>query len=183
MLERLWHKNQAILRSIISNILIDPSGVDDVLQEAFRKLLQSKLHFSTQEETYSYIRKVVLNTGIDHYRCHKRRNARFAKCADENLASSSPYVPNPLTLLMERERAEVQKSILEEVRKTLKELPPEQREAIDITFNRNHQKIKDLCKEKGIPYSTVRSRMTAGIDRIRRRLKAKGIYRTLEEVR
>ena len=54
MLERLWHKNQAILRSIISNILLDPSGVDDVLQEAFRKLLQSKIHFSTQEETYNY---------------------------------------------------------------------------------------------------------------------------------
>lgn len=152
MLERLWHKNQAILRSIISNILLDPSGVDDVLQEAFRKLLQSKIHFSTPEETYNYIRKVVLNTGIDHYRCHRRRNARFTHCADENLPSSSPYVPNPLTLLMEKERAEVQNSILEEVRKTLKELPPEQREAIDITFNRNHQKIKDLCKEKGIPY-------------------------------
>ena len=54
---------------------------------------------------------------------------------------------------------------------------------VDITFNRNHQKIKDLCKEKGIPYSTVRSRMTAGIDRIRRRLQAKGIYRAVEKVR
>ncbi len=78
---------------------------------------------------------------------------------------------------------EVKNSILKEVRKTLGELPPEQREAIDIAFNRNHRKIKDICTEKAIPYSTIRSRVTAGIDHIRRQLTVKGIYRTLGEVR
>jgi len=83
---------------------------------------------------------------------------------------------------METEKDEAKKSILKEVRKTLGELPPEQREAIDIAFNRNHRKIKDICTEKGIPYSTIRSRVTAGIDHIRRQLTVKGIYRTLGEV-
>ena len=37
-------------------------------------------------------------------------------------------------------------------------------------------------KLKAIPYSTIRSRVTAAIDQIRRQLTVKGIYRTLGEV-
>ncbi len=37
-------------------------------------------------------------------------------------------------------------------------------------------------KLKAIPYSTIRSRVTAGIDHIRRQLTVKGIYQTLGEV-
>ena len=121
----------------------------------------------------------VLNTSIDHYRCLRRRNAYSLNPG--NLSSLSSSAPNPLNLLIEKEKGEVKNSILKEVRKTLGELPPEQREAIDIAFNRNHRKIKDICTEKGIPYSTIRSRVTAGIDHIRRQLTVKGIYRTLGE--
>lgn len=186
MLERIWRKNQAILRSIVHNILIDPSGVEDVLQEAFAKLLRSNTSLYTEQEAYSYIRRVVLNTTIDHYRSSKRRNAHFTNSVGSvgtNSCHSCQNQANPLTLLIEKENEKLQNSILEEVRKTLKELPPEQKEAIDITFNRNHAKIKDICQERGIPYSTLRSRVTAGIDRIRNRLRAKGFYRTFEEVR
>jgi RNA polymerase sigma factor (sigma-70 family) len=171
LLERLWRKNQAILRSLIRNILIDPSSVDDVLQEAFVKLLESNKHFSSPNEAYNYMRKVVLNTSIDHYRCLRRRNAYSLHPG--HLSSQSSNVPNPLNLLIEKESVEVKNSILKEVRKTLAELPPEQREAIDIAFNRNRRKIKDICTEKGIPYSTIRSRVTAGIDHIRRQLTVK----------
>ncbi len=173
LLEELWRKNQAILRSLIRNILIDPSSVDDVLQEAFVKLLESNKHFSNSNEAYNYMRKVVLNTSIDYYRCLRRRNAYSLNSG--NPSSLSSDAPNPLNLLIEREKGEVRNSLLKEVRKTLGELPPEQREAIDIAFNRNHRKIKDICTEKGIPYSTIRSRVTAGVDHIRRQLTVKGI--------
>jgi DNA-directed RNA polymerase specialized sigma24 family protein len=73
LLEGLWHKNQAIFRSLIRNILIDPSSVDDVLQEAFLKLLESKKHFSSPNEAYNYMPTVVLNTSIAHYRRLRRR--------------------------------------------------------------------------------------------------------------
>jgi len=154
--------------------------VDDVLQEAFIKLLESNKRFSNKNEAYNYMRKVVLNTSIDHYRCRRRRNAYSLNPG--NPASLSSSAPNPLNLLIENERDEVKNSILKEVRKTLGKLPPEQKEAIDIAFNRNHRKIKDICTERAIPYSTIRSRVTAGIDHIRRQLTLKGIYRTLGEV-
>ncbi|MCH8017948.1 MAG: RNA polymerase sigma factor, partial [Acidobacteria bacterium] len=152
----------------------------DVLQESFIKLLNSNKQFFNQNEAYNYMRKVVLNTTIDHYRCLRRRNAYSLNSGNPYPLSSS--APNPLNLLIEKEKDEVRNSILKEVRKTLGKLPPEQREAIDIAFNRNHRKIKDICTEKAIPYSTIRSRVTAAIDQIRRQLTVKGIYRTLGEV-
>ena len=148
--------------------------MDDVLQEAFVKLLESKKHFSSPNEAYNYMRKVVLNTSIDHYRCLRRRQKAYS-VNPGNFSSPSSDAPNPLNLLIEKEKGAVKNSILEEVRKTLGELTPEQREAIEIAFNRDHRKIKDICTEKGIPYSTIRSRVTAGIDHIRRRLTIKGI--------
>lgn len=148
--------------------------MDDVLQEAFVKLLESRKHFSSPNEAYNYMRKVVLNTGIDHYRRSRRRQKAYS-LSPENFSSPSSGTPNPLSLLIEKEKGEVKDSILKEVRKTLGKLSPEQREAIDIAFNRNHRQIKDICTEKGIPYSTIRSRVTAGLDHIRRQLTAKGI--------
>ncbi len=183
MLERLWDKNQTILRSIVGKILIDPSGTDDVLQEAYIKVLRTKKHFSTQDEAYNYIRKTVFHTCIDYYRSFKRSTTLFVH--SENIANlPSAYRPDdPLARLMEKEKREVQGTILEEVRKTIAELPPLQREALELAFNGNNQRLREVCREKGVPYSTVRSRVTAGIDRIRSKLKAKGAYRTFDEVR
>jgi len=183
MLERLWDKNQGILRSIVLSILIDPSGTDDVLQEAYTKVLRTRKHFSTQEEAYNYIRKTVVHTCIDSYRSFKRRTALFVSCPDADNIPPTYGQADPLTQLMEKEQIEVQSTILEEVRKTMAELPTVQREALAFAFNGNHQKLREVCREKGIPYSTVRSRVAAGIDRIRRRLKAKGVYPTFREVR
>lgn len=183
MLERIWHRNFFILRSIVQNILIDRSAAEDVLQEAFAKILSSKIEFRSEGEAYGYIRRVVLNTSIDHYRSLKRRNHHLKNTVRAHLSHWSPNPSNPLSLLMEKERNQWRDSVLEEVRNSLKELPRQQKEAIQILFNRNDTKIKDLCKEKGIPYSTLRSRVTAGIDRIRNRLKAKGVYHIFEEVK
>ena len=182
MLERLWDKNQAILRSIVLSILIDPSGTDDVLQEAYAKVLRSGKHFSTQDEAYNYIRKTVLHTCIDYYRSFKRRSALFVNSRDPADLPDAYNQADPLARLMEKEKSEVHSTILEEVRKTMAELPAVQRKALEIAFNGHHRKLRDVCREKGIPYSTVRSRVTAGIDRIRRQLKAKGVYRTFKEI-
>ena len=43
---------------------MDPSSVDDVLQDAFIKLLKSNKHFSNKNEAYNYMRKVVLVTPL-----------------------------------------------------------------------------------------------------------------------
>lgn len=180
MLERIWHRNQAILGSIVRAVLIDPSGVKDVLQEAFAKLLRSGKSFATEQETYNYVRRVVLNTAIDHLRTAKRQTARFVH-SETALSSASQKDPCPLTLLIREERECLKKLVLKEVGDSLRDLSPQQQEAVDILFNRNHKKIKELCQERGIPYSTLRSRALSAINQIRSRLIANGLYQALRE--
>ncbi len=183
MLERIWDRNQAIFRSIVLNILIDRSAVDDVLQEAYAKVLRSRKDFSTQEEAYNYIRKTVVHTCIDTYRSFRRRNALFVQPHELANLPHGDGQADPLTRLMEMEKGEAQSTVLEEVKKTMLELPQVQREALEIAFNGSPRKLRAVCREKGIPYSTVRSRITAGIDRIRRRLKARGVDRAFDAIR
>ena len=68
MLERLWQKNQAILRSIVRGVLADGTFVDDVLQDAFIRIFERDKKFPNKQEAYNYLQRVVLNTAIDYYR-------------------------------------------------------------------------------------------------------------------
>lgn len=176
MLERIWQRNQAVLRSIVRNVLIDSSHVEDILQEAFAKVLRQNKSFSTEQEAYNYIRRAVLNTTIDHYRSHKRWKARFMHFSEAALRPGGDSQAGPLTLLIHSEERQLKDRIISELRRSLKDLPPQLKEAIDIFFFRDCGKIKEVCKERGIPYSTLRSRAVAAIDQIRNRLKACGLY-------
>ena len=180
MLERLWQKNQAILRSIVRSVLTDGSYVADVLQDAFIRIFERDKKFPNEQEAYNYLRRVVLNTAIDYYRQVKKVGWRSSPITElENPPEESS---TPLTDLIRQHRENCRSTLLSEVRKSLRLLSSEQREAIDLIFNRRGRKLKDICREQGIPYSTLHSRLLAGVDRIRRRLKEKGVYELFETV-
>ena len=169
MLERVWEKNQNIFRCIEGQILFDRSSTDDVLQEAYARTLQAKKAFTDEEEAHRYLRRVVWNTAIDYYRRFSRQNSLI-----KSVSSVRQESPNPLTILIREEETELESSLLIEMRKAFKGLSPKQKQAIDLVFSRNGQKLKEICKEKNIPYSTLRSRMISAIDQIRSHLKARG---------
>ncbi|MGH9340014.1 MAG: RNA polymerase sigma factor [Acidobacteriota bacterium] len=175
MLEKVWLRNQAIFRTLVRNILFDHSIIDDVLQEAFVRLLRSRKNLLTEQDAYNYARKTVVNTSIDFYRHLSRQKSAAGHY------SASQTDEDPLSLMIQEEQDSFNNSVLEEIKEALLQLPPEQRQAIDLIFNHDRRrKIKDLCKEAGIPYTTVRSRMRAGIDGIRQTLKGKGLYEVFE---
>lgn len=176
MLERVWREHQGLFRSIVRTILFDLSSTEDVLQEAFARILQCQKNFSSEREAFQYLRRVVFSTTIDHYRRMTR----------QELLLKNPYLaareqPDPLNLLIREEEEELQTSLVGEIRKVVRKLPNEQREAIELTFGHPHKRLKEMCKQKGIPYSTLRSRMIAALDQIRNQLRAKGIYRDAQE--
>ena len=91
--------------------------------------------------------------------------------------------PNPLTTLLKNEFATSKSELLEEVTRALTDLPPDQREAIHLILGPRPRKLKEMCRDIGVPYSTLRSRMIAGLERIRRKLKVKGLYRPYLELK
>ncbi len=183
MLERIWYEKQPVFRSIVVRMLLDPSRVDDILQEAFAHVLASGRAFPTEADAYRYIRRVVSNTTIDHYRASKRALDCFSTETIFVYSEPRSSQPSPLTTLLKNEFARSRSELLEEVSRALTDLPPDQREAILLILGPRPRKLTEMCSEIGVPYSTLRSRMIAGLERIRRKLKVKGLYRPYLELK
>lgn len=163
---------------MVRAVLLDQSSIDDVLQEAFTRVLQSRKDFSDRQEAFHYLRKTVLTTTIDMYRRTRRQINRLSDCKGiaEIPAAADQEKPDPLALLLSREKAEERRLLVNEVRSALHSLPRSQQQAIELFFSRSRKRrIKDICRESGIPYSTLRSRVLRGVDKIRVRLQEQGV--------
>lgn len=177
LLAEVWEEKQYAFRAIVRAILLDQSSVDDVLQEAFARVLQSRKEFSDHREAFHYLRKTVLSTTIDLYRRSRRYNSRVVTSHSPPEFSSQILreEPDPLGLMILQEQDEKHCNLVKQVRSALVRLPPSQQEAIELFFGRSKQRrLKDICRESGIPYSTLRSRMIRGVDKIRQVLREEG---------
>jgi len=179
VLVRVWQKNERIFRCVVRTILPDLTSVEDILQEAFSRVLQAETRFENERDAFNFLRKTVVTTSIDHYR-YRRRQKRLLESGSASSDFVSDNSASPLDRLLYLEETKRRKSRLEQVRQVLQRLPREQQEAIQIIFGKNGKKIRDVCEEAGIPYSTVRSRMLRGVDEIRRQLRRKGHLRQSE---
>ncbi len=177
MLERVWREKHTALRSIVRSFLFDDARVEDILQDALSQVLASGRSFPDELETYRYLRRSVFNASIDRYRASRRRT--YLPLPEESGEVSLPSQPgssDPLTLLLQQERQRLRRAILREITVAMSDLPGVQQEAIWMIMGPRDMKLKDLCRIKGIPYSTLRSRMLAGVERLRRRLKIRRLY-------
>ena len=163
---------------MVRSVLLDQSSIEDVLQEAFTRVLQSRKHFSDQQEAFHYLRRTVLTTTIDVYRRSKRQTSKISdspRPAEKSIHAVRGR-PDPLELLILKEEAEERRQLINHVRSAVNSLPKAQREAIELFFNRSKRvRLKDICQDSGIPYSTLRSRMIRGVDTIRLYLCRKGV--------
>jgi RNA polymerase sigma factor (sigma-70 family) len=164
-------------------MLADKSLVDDALQEAFAKLLRANRTFGSDAEAFRFIRTTVRNAAVDQYRRAHRRNRRFPSYDDPQVGEG--WLPvereSPFSLLQHREEHERRQVLHREVQRGLRRLTPPQRQAIRLMFQRDGRPIKKSCARLGVPYSTVRSRMLAGIDGLRRYLGSRGMLTASEE--
>jgi RNA polymerase sigma-70 factor, ECF subfamily len=177
LVARVWETNRPILKAMAVAVLRSPTQADDVLQEAFARVLKSGREFSCPQEAFKYLRTAVLNTAIDFYRrIRRQRDAAAVRALEAPLAYTSRY-EDPLGILIREEETRQRDELIDEVRLALDRLPSQQREAIRIFFDPNRgSTIKDVCLESGVPYSTLRSRMLQGIDGIRAHLRARGLH-------
>ena len=180
MLERIWKQHQSRLRALAGRIASNPDSAEDVLQDSFARVLRAGKTFQTEGQALAFVRRTIVNTNIDHYR--RRRAQRLgpghALLSSTQVSDSRAYrelgYQDPLERLLAQEAGAASQEILKETRKVLRELKPEQRQAIEAFFS-THRGAKQFCRENNIPYSTLRSRMLVGIDLIRKHLNRKGL--------
>ena len=163
---------------MIGTVLFDQSSIDDVMQEAFVRVLQSRKDFSDRKEAFHYLRKTVFSTTIDSYRRLRRCHKKVVSCysSPESILGLPQNELDPLAHLILEEQAEQKRQLVRQIKAAVASLPPSQKQAIELFYGRGKKRrLKEVCQDSGIPYSTLRSRMMRGIKSIRVQLHEKGV--------
>ncbi len=131
---------------------------EDVVQEAFMSLWRSGARYDrARGGVRSWVLSVVHNRAIDVFRRDVVRTSRDIH--DDGIAERMPSNERTDTEVERRDEAE-------QVRSALGELPPEQRQVIELAYfgGFSHSQIAEMLK---LPAGTVKGRMRLGLTKMR----------------
>ena len=131
---------------------------EDVVQEAFLSLWRSGARYEhSRGSVRSWVLGVVHNRAIDAFRREVIRTSRDV--ADDGITERMPAAQRTETEVEQRDDAR-------HVRGALSELPPEQRQVIELAYfgGFSHSQIANMLK---LPAGTVKGRMRLGLSKMR----------------
>ena len=73
----LYQAHYPLARAVALQYADDVPGAEDIIQDAFVKLFRDLLAREFSGDFRAYLRRIVVNTGIDHYRASRRRLRLF----------------------------------------------------------------------------------------------------------
>ncbi|HEY6485310.1 MAG TPA: sigma-70 family RNA polymerase sigma factor [Candidatus Cybelea sp.] len=149
--ETLYDEYHRLVYGVALRVLADPPGAEDVTQSVFLKLWSDPASF-VSGNFGAWIVRVARNRAFDALR------ARAARPEEE--------IPEALAERDSLEETALGALNAESVRHALAQLPPEQRELIELGFfgGVTHHEI---AKRTGLPLGTVKTRIRAGLRRLR----------------
>ena len=149
--ENLYDEYHRLVYGVALRVLADRVSAEDVTQAVFLKLWSHPEAF-VSGNFGAWIVRVVRNRALDALR------ARAARPEEE--------VPESMPAEDSLEDATLSRLDAESVRKAVAQLPPEQRELIELGFfgGVTHQEI---ARSTGLPLGTVKTRIRTGLRRLR----------------
>ncbi len=172
ILQKLAEERPAFWSKIIYNILRQNDIVDDVLQESWKRLLASRVNLESYGDWERYFRKIVINTALDYRKLQGTSIKRSAPI--EAILEMPDQKEDPLKEVIAEENREVGKRILDDVNSLIAKLPAGQQDAICwILLEEEPMTLEQLSLQKGIPISTLKSRLISGLKKIQKNLRKK----------
>jgi RNA polymerase sigma factor (sigma-70 family) len=151
--------------ALARRVLGDDVLAEDVLQEVFLGIWRNPASFDGSRGTVaSWLLAMVHHKAVDAVRreeSHRRRRAR----AEEDLALSAPNQTTDV------EDAAWQGIVADRVRAALHALPAAQREALTLAYYGGYTQ-REVAVLTGTPLGTVKTRMLAGVRRLKDTLDA-----------
>ena len=143
-------------------VLRDEALAEDAVQEAFLGVWRNASRFVPERGTAStWILTLVHRRAVDLVRREERRHADPLEPAAE---PSSGSVDDEAWLRLQRER----------VQAALRQLPDQQREALELAYYGGFTQ-SELAERLGLPLGTIKSRVFAGLARLRELLGEPGM--------
>jgi RNA polymerase sigma-70 factor (ECF subfamily) len=155
-LAELYDRVGRIAYGLALRVLRDERLAEDAVQEAFLQVWRSAATFRAERAKAStWILTLVHRRAVDLVRREQRRQAE--PLADETMfAQAGEETEEAAWLRFERER----------VQTALRQLPDVQHEALELAYYGGFSQ-SELADRLGVPLGTIKSRMFAGLSRLR----------------
>jgi len=155
-LAELYDRCGRIAFGLAFRVLRDERHAEDAVQEAFLGVWRTAASFKAERAKAStWILTLVHRRAVDLVRREERRRAELLS-DDLALGGDAEATEEAAWLRFERER----------VQSALKQLPDTQREAIELAYYGGFSQ-SELAERLGVPLGTIKSRMFAGLARLR----------------
>lgn len=160
-LRELYDRVGRIAYGLAYRILRDDRLAEDAVQEGFLAVWRSAATYSAERAKAStWILTLVHRRAVDLVRREERRRAEPLEDPEREAAGASGSAEESAWLGFERER----------VQAALRLLPDPQREAIELAYYGGYSQ-SELAERLGLPLGTIKSRMFAGLARLRELLE------------
>ncbi|MGH7710971.1 MAG: sigma-70 family RNA polymerase sigma factor [Gemmatimonadaceae bacterium] len=167
-LGELYDRHSAVAYGLARAIVRDAADAEEVVADCFAQMWRTAASFDpARGSVAAWASTIVRTRALDLIRAQRRR-ARVlddaATMGDEEGAAGSPTPAD--TPDRDVERAEARQL----VRRSLAELPPPQRRVLELAYfgGMSQSEIAELLSE---PLGTVKTRMRAGLDKLRTALR------------
>jgi len=147
---------QGMVFGVCVRIVKDRAKAEDLVQDCFLKLTKSRPKASNT--LGPWLHRVATHASINQLRSDSRRATREKTFMAEK-ASHSEAAWDDIDDILDEE---------------LNTLPDENRDVIVAHFLQGHTQV-EVAERLGIPRTTVSSRIKAGLDRLERKLKTRGV--------
>jgi RNA polymerase sigma-70 factor, ECF subfamily len=164
-LEALYERYGRPAYSLARRILTDETLAQDVVQEVFLSLWRDARRFDAGRGTVAtYLLSMTHHRAVDVVR--REENLRRWRTSDEGLELE----PDPKARVEDEVEASERRA---EVRAALAELPAAQREALLLAFFGGYTQ-REVAALVGVPLGTVKTRMAAGMRKMKEALQDAG---------
>ena len=156
-LAELYDRVSRVAYGLALRVLRDERHAEDAVQEAFLQVWRSAATFRAERAKAStWILTLVHRRAVDLVRREERRQADLLTDDTAAAAQAPEQTEEAAWLRFERER----------VQTALKQLPDVQREALELAYYGGFSQ-SELADRLGLPLGTIKSRMFAGLARLR----------------
>jgi RNA polymerase sigma factor (sigma-70 family) len=164
-LEALYDRYGRAAYSLARRILTEETLAQDVVQEVFLSLWRDARRFDAGRGTVAtYLLSMTHHRAVDVVR--REENQRRWRTSDERLE----LAPDPKARVEDEVEASERRA---EVRSALAELPAAQREALLLAYFGGYTQ-REVAALVGVPLGTVKTRMAAGMRKMKEALQDAG---------
>jgi RNA polymerase sigma-70 factor (ECF subfamily) len=160
--DELYDRMQPRVIGLAMRILRDSGHAEEVAQEVFLEVWQSAAQFDGEKgSATSWILRKTHSRAVDRVRSAQSRKVREAHIGLRDLLESSDDIEDTISLRIDSKRVE----------RALGTLPETQRQAVALAHlgGYSHSEVSAILK---VPVGTVKTRIRAGIGRLREELAA-----------